>query len=215
VPAGSSSQHAILVLGYALTSRGEIAPRLERRLELGLAAARADPSALVVVSGGAVRSSIAEAAAMRDWFERRGVPADRIQVEDRSRITLENVENSAAVLARAKVGRVTLVTDSTHVARAHRLLNGALRHAQVDAVIDEAVVQQRMRGWQRLSTAWREWKAYSRDAVNQLLMHRGHPMMFLGPQLLAPGETEDRIDWGAPFRQARSDAVATEVPASS
>ena len=53
---------------------------------------------------------------MREMLVARGVPAEIIHLEDRSRITIENVRNAVALLGEGK--RVALVTSDYHVERA-------------------------------------------------------------------------------------------------
>ncbi|MBY8849386.1 YdcF family protein, partial [Saccharothrix sp. MB29] len=62
---------------------------------------------------------VSEAAAMRDYLVRRGVPDDRVLVEDRSTTTEQNLAYSARVLAEhGWQGRAVGVTNNFHVFRA-------------------------------------------------------------------------------------------------
>lgn len=75
----------------------------------------------IVVSGGQGADEVAsEAAVMRDWLLRRGVPATAIVEEDRSATTLENLVFSNALMDRLSGGapyRVALATSEFHVFR--------------------------------------------------------------------------------------------------
>jgi uncharacterized SAM-binding protein YcdF (DUF218 family) len=119
--------HLIVVFGAALDECGRPGVPLARRLRLVLAEATADPEALVIVSGGAVRGRPAEAPVMRDWLVAEGVDASRILVEPDARSTSENARYCAALVARHPgVRRVTLVTERFHVLRSRVLLARAL-----------------------------------------------------------------------------------------
>ena len=53
---------------------------------------------------------------MREMLTERGVPVERIHLEDRSRITIENVRNARSLLGDGK--KVALVTSDYHLERA-------------------------------------------------------------------------------------------------
>lgn len=79
----------------------------------------------VLVSGGmtgvATRS---EAAAGREHLLLRGVPAEQVWTEERSRHTLENLFNVRERLRRERLDRVLLVSDPLHLERAATLARG-------------------------------------------------------------------------------------------
>jgi uncharacterized SAM-binding protein YcdF (DUF218 family) len=126
-PAAAAERHAIVVLGASVADDGRPSAALERRLETALAAARRDPAALVVVTGGVVSSSIAEGPAMAAWLKARGIAEARLRVEDRARHTGENADLVVPILQREGITRVTLVTDRYHLSRAVYHLRAALR----------------------------------------------------------------------------------------
>src|SRR5687767_14540327 len=101
-PRPTRPTHAIVVFGTKVNPDGTPSPRLERRLIQALAEFRKDPSALVVVSGAAVATPCNEAVAMKAWLVDRGVPADRVVLEDRARLTIENAEFVAPLVGEAK-----------------------------------------------------------------------------------------------------------------
>lgn len=75
----------------------------------------------IVVSGGMADPSVqraSEAAVMRDELTARGVPAERISVEQGSTNTYEQAVNVAALLRRDGVHRFVLVTAPVHMRRA-------------------------------------------------------------------------------------------------
>jgi uncharacterized SAM-binding protein YcdF (DUF218 family) len=87
----------------------------------------------IVVSGGTADPSVqraSEAAVMRDELAARGVPAERIEVEESSTNTYEQVVNVAALLRGDGVRRFVLVTSPVHMRRAR----AAFRRAGLDPV---------------------------------------------------------------------------------
>ena len=114
----------VLVLGRELVDDRPTpvyAARLDRAREL-LACGWAPR---VLVSGGmtgvATRS---EAAAGREHLLARGVPAEAVWIEERSRHTLENLFNVRERLRREGLGRILLVSDPLHLERAATLARG-------------------------------------------------------------------------------------------
>ena len=134
-----SAKHAVVVFGCPVNAKtGAPTPALTRRLEQALTEAKKDPSAVLVVSGGAAHNRFPESVAMRDWLVQRGVDPARILVEDRSSDTIENAENVAAMLQGGGVKRVTVVTERYHERRAHLLLANALAFRGVKAQLDDS-----------------------------------------------------------------------------
>lgn len=77
------------------------------------------PDTPVVISGGSPDPARPpSAAAMRDELVRRGVRADRIWLEARSRTTHENAAFTADLLRARRVTHVVLVTSASHMRRA-------------------------------------------------------------------------------------------------
>lgn len=127
VPSGlPTKNHVFVVLGSALTSSGNVSTKLERRLKLALKALQAYPNAKVVVSGGAPRNGVTEAAAMQAWLLDKGVAKDRIIAETKSSSTVGNARYSMEILAGlGGFTSYTVVTDSSHIRRASVLFLAA------------------------------------------------------------------------------------------
>ena len=100
---------------------------LTSRLEAALAYAEDWPEIPIVVSGSQGRGEdISEARCMADWLAGRGVPPERIYLEEQAGNTEENVRYSQALLASLGVpagAEVALVSSDYHLCRA-RLLWG-------------------------------------------------------------------------------------------
>lgn len=127
VPSGlPTKNHAFVVLGSALTSTGKVSTKLERRLKLAVQAAKAYPNSKILVSGGAPRNGVTEAAAMQSWLVAKGVAKTRIITESKSTSTVGNARYSMEILAsRGGFSSYTIVTDSSHIRRASVLFLAA------------------------------------------------------------------------------------------
>ena len=117
----TGDEKAIIVLGAGL--RGErVSDVLRRRLVAAQLAYEQNPDALLVVTGGQGRGEdIPEAVAMRRWLVERGVPEEKIILEDKSTSTLENLSFSIPLLEEQGISPnepVALVTNAFHCYRA-------------------------------------------------------------------------------------------------
>jgi uncharacterized SAM-binding protein YcdF (DUF218 family) len=119
----------VVILGSGLRDGAQVPPLLASRLERGhqvyqaLAArgrapGRADP--MLIVSGGkGGDEQLSEAEAMARYLAERGVPADQVIKEERSRTTEENLAFSKAIMERSRPDyRCVIVTSNFHVFRA-------------------------------------------------------------------------------------------------
>jgi uncharacterized SAM-binding protein YcdF (DUF218 family) len=113
----------VVVLGSGLLDGGRVPPLLASRLDRGYAVYRAlvvrggDP--VLVVSGGKGSDErISEADAMAGYLAARGFPVDRIEREDQSASTEENLVNSQAIMDRLRPDATcVIVTSNFHVFR--------------------------------------------------------------------------------------------------
>ncbi|MGC0366186.1 uncharacterized SAM-binding protein YcdF (DUF218 family) [Rhodococcus sp. 27YEA15] len=108
----------IVVLGAGLFDDGTMRPLLVDRLDAALTLARKYPTAPIITSGGAPKSGVTEAQAMRNWLVSNGIPEDRITEEGRSGSTVENADNTARILADRGATGVVVVSSNDHVERA-------------------------------------------------------------------------------------------------
>jgi uncharacterized SAM-binding protein YcdF (DUF218 family) len=113
----------VVVLGSGLLDGGRVPPLLASRLDRAQAVYRAlvargsDP--VLIVSGGkGSDEQVPEADAMAGYLAARGFPADRIEREDRSASTEENLAYSQAITDWLRPGATcVIVTSSYHVFR--------------------------------------------------------------------------------------------------
>ena len=119
------AQAIVVLAGYvrpqdAVRPRAELGADTLYRCLHAVALHRRAKELPILVSGGlpdGVPPGPAFAEAMRDFLVEMGVPASQVWVEDRSRTTAENAEESARLLRDRGVERVVLVTDAEHMRR--------------------------------------------------------------------------------------------------
>lgn len=111
------ADHAI-VLGLALEN-GEPAPDLLARLDTAKEYLEKYPEAKLILTGGnADESGRTEAAVMRDLLLEKGVPEDRLILEDQAETTIENFRNIAGMIP--KDDPVVMISSNYHMDRAVR-----------------------------------------------------------------------------------------------
>lgn len=112
---------AVVVLGAAQYD-GQPSPVLASRLDHAVALFLTGDYRYLVVTGGKVAGDrTTEAAVARAYALERGVPDDRILVEDKGRTTLESLEAVAGILGRKGVKDAVFVSDPTHMLRVLRM----------------------------------------------------------------------------------------------
>jgi uncharacterized SAM-binding protein YcdF (DUF218 family) len=113
----------VVVLGAGLVG-ARVPPLLANRLDLARkvfdASTAAGRTPMIVTSGGqGPDEEVSEARAMADHLIERGVPDDRILLEERSTTTLENLRFSRAIMERVRPdARCVVVTNNFHAFRA-------------------------------------------------------------------------------------------------
>lgn len=107
-----------IVLGLALEN-GKPAPDLLARLDAAREYLNKYPEARLILTGGnADGSGRTEAAVMRDILTERGVPEDRLILEDQAQTTKENFGNIAGIVSAGKP--VVMISSDYHMDRAVR-----------------------------------------------------------------------------------------------
>ncbi len=109
---------AAIVLGLALEN-GQPAPDLLARLDTAREYLEKYPQARLILTGGnADASGRTEAAVMRELLTERGVPEDRLILEDQAQTTIENFRNIAGFVPADQP--VVLISSNYHMDRAVR-----------------------------------------------------------------------------------------------
>ena len=115
------NEQAIVVLGAGLNGR-EVSGTLRRRLDAAYDFACEHPELPVVVTGGQGAGELrTEASAMKEYLIGKGMPEERILLEDKSASTKENFIFAQQVLEENGWGKVTdmaFVTNRFHCYRA-------------------------------------------------------------------------------------------------
>ncbi|QLG10910.1 YdcF family protein [Deinococcus sp. D7000] len=131
VPNAERPHPTLIVLGAAQYA-GKPSPAFQRRLNHALALYRDGGVARIVVTGGRRPGDpFSEGEVGEAYLGRRGVPADALLAEARSRTTIENLRFARTMLPPHTP--VTLVTDEAHAPRALALARALGIEANVSA----------------------------------------------------------------------------------
>ncbi len=128
-PARSESPlHAIVVLGGGIADKGTLRPSIELSPEsrlrtlCGAELYHQGAAPTILITGGDTSifgSGPTEAAAMKEWAVRLGVPSEAILTDDRARTTYENAIGTKRLLGEKT--SILLVTSAGHLLRATAL----------------------------------------------------------------------------------------------
>jgi len=114
------TEDVAIVLG-AGTHNGEILSTLARRLDKAVSFHEQNPNALIIVSGGlGHRDVVTEAYVMAQYLIERGIPAERILLEDHAHSTYTNMRYSRLLLDAYFQGQelnVVIITSNFHMYR--------------------------------------------------------------------------------------------------
>jgi len=124
-PPDGSPPARIIVLGMRLNRNGEPSACYQARLDRALRLWRRWQRRPVVILGGlTMPGAWSEAEAGAAWLRARGVRADFIETEDRSRHTLENLLSYRDRYPTERMELPLLVTNRFHMARSSLLASG-------------------------------------------------------------------------------------------
>ncbi|KPN84224.1 YdcF family protein [Apilactobacillus kunkeei] len=116
----------IVILGFVLDSNGKPQKTLVQRLEKGLALAKQQPKAKIIVSGGELPAEPkVESKVMKNWLIQHGVESDRIITEQGSLDTVGNALNVTQILNNHHAKHATIVSSASHMRRAYTLFETA------------------------------------------------------------------------------------------
>ena len=117
-------QRAALVLG-AKTQDNVMSNALRARVDYAIELYHTGQVGAVIFTGGFRDKDPArewsESALARDYAMQRGVPSERIWIEQRSTTTLENLREAQAIVNAQGFAQVALVSDRWHLARAQAM----------------------------------------------------------------------------------------------
>lgn len=109
----------VVVLGSQVTGTAPSADLLAR-INTAAAYLKANPQVKCIVSGGKGSGElVSEASVMREYLIKDGIDTSRILIEDRSKTTVENLNNSLAIIEKNGFSHdLAIVTDEYHQFRA-------------------------------------------------------------------------------------------------
>ena len=107
-----------IILGCAV-EQDEPSPVFRERIHHGVWLYQEGYVNLLIFTGGiGDGDTVSEAAAAKDDAMSLGIPEDAIMLEEKSRITQENLEYSRSIMEEAKLQNALLVSDGLHMKRA-------------------------------------------------------------------------------------------------
>ena len=113
----------VIIHGAGLLDGNRVSKLLSDRIDKAILVYSTDPSPTILVPSGGQGpdETVSEAEAMAEYLREKGIPESDILLEDKSTTTMENLENSKALID-AREGRkyTALVTSNYHVYRALR-----------------------------------------------------------------------------------------------
>ncbi len=159
---------ALMVLGAALRADGAPSPALLRRVRGGIALWRAEPSRILLVTGGpGPDGGRSEGEAMAAETRRAGVPEAALRVERLARTTRENARLGLTLLRESgwRGDTVVVVSDAWHLPRARMVTAVIGRRMGLRLTVTGHAVRPARPGW-RWRAGWlREALALPVDAV--------------------------------------------------
>ena len=107
-----------IVLGAAANSQG-VSPVYAERINHGIWLYNHDFVDHIIMTGGVTPgNNFSEASKAKEYALSKGVPDDAIILEEESKITQENLENSKEIMARLGLKTCIVVSDPLHMKRA-------------------------------------------------------------------------------------------------
>ncbi|MEW6344498.1 MAG: YdcF family protein [Pseudomonadota bacterium] len=107
-----------VVLGNTVDRNGSPSPRLAARLTRAWECYQRHQCGIIFVSGGIDSSGTNEGEAMRAWLVRRGVPGDRVFVDDAGNDTWSTARHASEFMRNRGLSSAVVVTQYFHLPRA-------------------------------------------------------------------------------------------------
>ena len=116
----SGGSLCLVALGLQLNPDGSMQQELIGRLEMLVIAAKKNPDAIIVCTGGhsAVNNrAVSEGGQMAAWLRKKGIDSDRILVESNAMTTQDNAVYTLKLLNRyhPEVSRIAIITSDYHM----------------------------------------------------------------------------------------------------
>jgi uncharacterized SAM-binding protein YcdF (DUF218 family) len=151
----------IIVMGAA-EYRGKPSPVLRARLDHAVELYRGHFAALILTTGGAGGDpKFTEAEVGRSYLIDRGVPAEKVVVENQGETTAQSLSTAFEIMQRMNLRSCIVVSDGYHIFRAKKYLQ-----AEGLTVFGSPRISARQPGW-------RDWWDYMRQAIGFALWQIG------------------------------------------
>ncbi len=168
----------VIIHGAGIKKDGTVTKLLADRCDKAIEIYRKDPtSPYLVPSGGQGSDEVcSEAEAMRKYLVSKGIPKDKILLEDKSKTTMENVTFSKNLIEKRPGRKYTaLVTSNYHIYRAMRYA----KRAQLKAV----GIGSRVAPYYYPSALIREFVAVHKERKHLILFAIGY-LLFVSPVIV-------------------------------
>jgi vancomycin permeability regulator SanA len=109
---------AIVVFGNQVGSNGEPSPRLKARLDKAVQLFREGDAPVIIVSGGIEANGFDEAAVMKSYLLKNGIPGQCIYTDNQGEDTYRSGVNTALLMRQNGWTRIIVVSQYFHIARA-------------------------------------------------------------------------------------------------
>jgi len=117
----TTSDHAFVVLGYALNADGSLRPEAKGRCDVAFESSKKYPNSMVYLTGGGTASAnktATEAGQMKEYLVNvKGLDPNRIVLEKEAKDTIQNARNTIAKLIDNNIKTITVITSDYHLRR--------------------------------------------------------------------------------------------------
>ncbi|SFF09406.1 protein SanA, affects membrane permeability for vancomycin [Paenibacillus catalpae] len=159
---------AAIVLGASLWS-DKPSPALKERLDFAYKLYKEGKVKQLILSGGLDHngSKLTEAEGMRVYLLEKGIPADKMLLDNAARSTYENLLNSKVIAADHQLKKLLIVTHDYHAPRAMEIAR-YLDYQNAEAAAFHSEVLNPFKNQSREVLAFAKWK------VDAVLLHFGY-----------------------------------------
>ena len=110
---------AVIVLGAGADVSGQVSPVFAQRLNHGVWLYQHGYGKKLILTGGVGQGGVrSDASAAKDYVTAQGVPVADILLEERSKITQQNLEYAKKLMEQHDLSTAVLVSDPLHMKRA-------------------------------------------------------------------------------------------------
>lgn len=135
-PKSQVAPDTIAVFGSSPNPDGTPSAGMLKRLYLTKKMADRFSDAIIIVSGGPVKTPFSEAQVMADWLVAHGIDGNRILLDDQARDTPGNAIGMITLMRRYQGKRVLAVATRGHIPRASAVLKSYADHVHYPIVVD-------------------------------------------------------------------------------